>query len=95
MREKRRFPAKDKEAAAQVKPESPARERGGTDRPRRERPRPGSRRPYDRKREGVPQTAPAAVMPQPAAERGETGLKEAKEKEGFLKRFLKKILKRS
>lgn len=97
---RRRSPAGEKEAGAQVKAESPAQDRVRPDRPRRERPRPASHRPashrpVDRKREGAAQAPPAAVMPQPAVERGKTGPMEMKEKEGILKRFFKKMLKRS
>ena len=92
---RRSFPAGGKEAGAQVKPESSSQERVRPDRPRGERPKPGSRRPVERKREGAAQTAPAAITPQPAAKRSETVAKETKEKDGILKRFFKKILKKS
>ena len=92
---RRSVPAGGKETGTQVKAETSAQERARPDRPRGERPRPGSRRPIERKREGATQAAPAVVIPQPAAERSETGPKEMKEKGGILKRFLKKILKKS
>lgn len=70
-------------------------ERTRPDRPHGERPRPSSRRPIERKKEWSAQTTPAAVSPQLAAERSETGRKKTKEKGGILKRFFKKILKKS
>ncbi len=85
---RRSVPAGGKETGTQVKAERPAQERARPDRPR-------SRRPVDRKREGAAQAAPAAVLSQPVAERGETRPKETKEKEGILKRFFKKILKKA
>lgn len=90
--ERHRFPAGGKEAGAELKAENPAQERTRPDRPRRERPRPGSHRPIERKREGAAQPE---HKPQPAPERSETVPNVTKEKEGILKRFFKKILKKS
>jgi len=92
---RRSFPAGGKEAGAQVRAESPAQRRARPDRPRGERPKPVSRRPVERKMEGTAQATPAAINPRPAAERSETVPKETKEKDGILKRFFKKILKKS
>ncbi len=93
--ERHPFPAGGKEASAELKAENPAQERSRPDRHRGERPRPGSHSPDERKREWAAHAAPDSAKPQPAAEISETVTNETKEKEGILKRFFKKILKKS
>ena len=93
--ERHPFPAGGKEAGAELKAENPAQKRSRPDHHRGERPRPGSHSPNERKREWAAHAAPDSAKPQPAAESSETVTNETKEKEGILKRFFKKILKKS